>query len=120
MAEIHGNGGSISFTSLTAGVKSWTLSWDAEMHDITDFANSTIRVFKAGLTTWTATAECQLDAANTAAPGASAVLTLNVDDTINYSGAAFMTNMSVSAPVDGIVTVSYSFQGSDTLTDTYS
>ena len=119
MAEIHGNAGSITFTNLTAGVKSWTLSWDAEVHDITDFADSTIRTFKSGLTTWTATAECQLDAANTADPGDSATLTLNVDGTINYAGTAIMTNMSPSTPVDGIVMVSYSFQGSDTLTPTY-
>lgn len=119
MAEIHGNAGSITYTDLTAGVKSWTLSWDAEMHDITDFADSTIRTFKGGLTTWTATAECQLDAANVAEPGDSATLTLNVDGTINYAGTALITNMSVSTPVDGIVTVSYSFQGSGTLTATY-
>ena len=119
MAEIHGNAGSISFTSLTAGVKSWTLSWDAEMHDVTDFGDSTIRVFMAGLTTWSATAECQLDAANTAAPGDSATLTLNVDGTINYAGTALITNMSPSTPVDGIVMCSYSFQGSSTLTPTY-
>lgn len=120
MAEIHGNGGSISFTNLTAGVKSWTLSWEGEVHDITDFDDGTVRVFKAGLTTWTATAECQLDAANTAAPGDSATLTLDVDGTINYAGTAIITNMSPNTAVDGIVTVSYSFQGTDTLTPTYS
>ena len=119
MAEIHGNAGSITFTNITAGVKSWTLTWDAEVHDITDFADSTIRTFKAGLTTWSATAECQLDAANTAEPGASAELTLSVDGTVDYVGTAILTNMSVTTPVDGIVKTSYSFQGSGTLVDSY-
>jgi hypothetical protein len=119
MAEIHGNGGSITFTNLTAGVKSWTLNWVGDVHDITDFADGTARTFKAGLTSWTATAECQLDAANTAAPGDSATLTLNVDGTINYAGTAIITSMAPSVPVDGIVMVSYSFQGSATLTPTY-
>jgi len=119
MAEIHGNAGSITFTDITAGVKSWTLNWDAEVHDITDFGDGTVRTFKGGLTTWTATAECQLDAANVAEPGDSATLTLSVDGTIDYEGTAILTNMSVSTPVDGIVTTSYSFQGSGTLTDTY-
>jgi len=119
MAEIHGNAGSITFTDITAGVKSWTLNWDAEVHDITDFGDGTVRTFKGGLTTWTATAECQLDAANVAEPGDSATLTLSVDGTIDYEGTAILTNMSVSTPVDGIVATSYSFQGSGTLTDTY-
>lgn len=120
MAEIHGNAGSITFTNLTAGVHSWSLSWDSDVHDVTDFADSTIRTFAGGLTTWTATAECRLDAANTAAPGDSATLTLNVDGTINYAGTAIITSMAVSTPVDDIVTVSYSFQGSGTLTATMS
>jgi predicted secreted protein len=119
MAEIHGNAGFVTFGALTAGVHSWTLSWDAETHDITDFANGTVRVFLAGLTTWTATVECRLDAANTAAPGDTGALVLNVDATIDYTGNAILTNMSPSTPVDGIVTVSYSFQGSDTLTPVY-
>ncbi len=119
MAEIHGNGGSITFTNLTAGVKSWTLSWDSEVHDITDFDDGTARTFLGGLTSWTCTAECQIDAANTADPGDSAQITLSVTAAIDYVGTAIMTNMSPSTPVDGIVTVAYSFQGTGTLVDSY-
>ena len=119
MAEIHGNGGSITFTNLTAGVKSWTLAWKGEVHDITDFGDGTARTFKGGLTSWTATAECQLDAANTAAPLDSATLTLDVNGTIDYEGTAIITGMNPSVPVDGIVMMSYSFQGTGTLDPTY-
>jgi hypothetical protein len=119
VAELHGNAGSITFTDLTAGVKSWTLSWDGEVHDITDFADGTARVFKGGLTSWTATAECQFDAANVAEPGDSATLTLSVTGAIDYIGTALMTNMSPSVPVDDIVMCTYSFQGTGTLADSY-
>jgi hypothetical protein len=119
VAELHGNAGSITFTDLTAGVKSWTLSWDGEVHDITDFANDALRIFMAGLTSWTATAECQHDAANVAEPGDSAQLTLSVNADVDYIGTALMTNMSPSTPVDGIVMCTYSFQGTGTLADSY-
>ncbi len=120
MAEIHGNAGSISFTNLTAGIKSWTLNWDGEVHDITDFADGTVRTFLAGLTTWTATAEGNYDSANTVEPGNSATLTLNVDGTINYAGTALVTNITINTVVDDIVSATFSFQGSGTLTPTYS
>ena len=119
MAEIHGNGGSITFTDLTAGVKSWSLSWDGDVHDITDFGDGTARIFTSGLTGWTATAECQHDAANVAEPGDYAELTLSVTAAIDYIGYAYMTNMSPSTPVDGIVMCTYTFQGTGTLADSY-
>jgi predicted secreted protein len=122
MAEIHGNGGSWTYTDITASVHSWTLSWDGEVHDITDFADGTARTFIGGLTTWTATLESRLDAANVAEPGDSAELTLWVvaASVPKYVGTAIITNMSVTTPVDGIVTASYSLQGTGTLTPTYS
>ena len=121
MAEVHGNGGSITFTNVTAGVKSWTLNWAADTHDITDFADGTARTFKNGLTSWTASCECNYDATNTAdIEDAAATLTLIVGGAVQYSGSALMTSMDVSTSVDGIVTMTYGFQGSGTLTPAYS
>ena len=54
MAEVTGVGGSITFTNLTAGVKSWTLDYTGDAPEITDFADSN-RTYTAGLTVWTAT-----------------------------------------------------------------
>jgi hypothetical protein len=119
VAEIHGNGGSITFPSLTVNVKSWTLSWDADVHDITSFDDDTDRIFLGGLSGWTCTAECFHDATNTAAPGDSAEITLSVTAVIDYIGDVIMTNMSPSTPVDGIINVTYSFQGDGTLADSY-
>jgi hypothetical protein len=119
MAEIHGNAGSLTFAGIATGVKSWTLSWDSEVHDITDFADGTARTFLGGLTSWTGTAECNMDATNTAKPGATGNCEFSVDGTIDYNGDVIVTNVSVSTAVDGIVSVTYAFQGNGTLTDVY-
>lgn len=116
MAEVVGNGGSITFTNLTAGVKNWTLDYTSDVEEITDFADGTAKTFLPTLTSWTATAEANWDSANTAAPGDSASLTLTVDGSNTYSGTAILIGMSVSEPVGGVVTVTYSFQGTGALT----
>lgn len=116
MAEVHGNGGTMSYTGLTAGVKSWSLDYSGDVHDTTDFADAAARTFVAGLTGWTATCELNWDAANTAAPGDSATLTLYVvASTTYYAGTAICTGLSVSTPVDGIAVATYSFQGTGAL-----
>jgi hypothetical protein len=119
MAEIHGNAGFITFAGIAASVKSWSISWDGEVHDITSFDDSTLRIFMAGLSSWTATIEANHDATNTAKPGDTGACIFNVDAVINYSGTVFVTNVSVSTPVDGIVTVTYAVQGSGLLSDVY-
>ena len=120
MAEIHGNAGSVTFATIVANVTSWSLSWDGEVHDVTSFEpDGTARVFMAGLTGWTATIEANMDATNIAKPGDTGACELSVDGTIDYNGTIFVTNVSVSTPVDGIVTVTYACQGSGVLTDVY-
>ena len=117
MAEIAGKAGSITFTGLTVGVKSWTLDYTADALEITDFADSGNRTYIVGLKGWTAAAEGNWDAANTAVPGvdpASLVLTATTGKT--YTGNAILISLALSEPVDGVVTASYSFQGSGALT----
>ncbi len=118
MAEVAGYGGSITYTNLTAGVKSWTVDYVADMLETTDFGDSGKRTYAAGLSGWTATAEVNWDAANTAAPGDSASLTLTADTGDTYVGTALIASMSVGVSVDGLNTATYSFQGSGALTIT--
>lgn len=118
MAEVAGYGGSITFTNLTAGVKNWSLSYNADALETTDFSDSGNRTYIAGLKGWTATVEANWDSSNSAEPGDSASLTLDVDGTHNYSGTAILTGMSISQAVDGVVTVTYEFQGTGALTIT--
>jgi hypothetical protein len=120
MAEIHGNAGSVTFAGIAANVMSWSLSWDGEVHDITSFDDAALRIFMAGLSSWTATIEANHDATNTAKPGDTGACVFNWGGgTVAYTGTIFVTNVSVSTPVDGIVTVTYAVQGSGLLSDVY-
>ena len=116
MAEVKGCGGSLSFTNLTAGVKQWSLNWESEVLDITDFDDNCSKAFLGGFTGWTAQATANWDAANTAKPGDSATLTLTVTSGSAYSGTAILTSMGVSQNVNGVVEATYNFQGTGALT----
>lgn len=116
MAEVKGCSGSLTFTNLTAGVKAWTLDYQQEVLETTDFADSCARTYMAGFTGWTATATANWDAANTAKPGDSATLTLTVTSGKTYSGTALVTGLAVNTNVQGIVEATYTFQGTGALT----
>lgn len=115
MAEVRGCGGSLTYTNLTAGVKQWTLDYQQEVLDVTDFADNCAKAFMAGFTSWTATATANWDAANSAKPGDSASLTLTVTSGKTYSGTAIVTGLSVNTDVNGVVEATYSFQGTGAL-----
>ena len=116
MAEVHGKSGSITFTNLTLGVKSWGLSYDGDVAEITDFGDAGVKAYIAGGTGWTATATGNHDVGNTAAPGDSASLTLTVTSGKTYSGTAIMTGLAVAENHDGVVEATYAFQGTGALT----
>ena len=116
MAEVLGANGSLTYTNLTVGIRDWTLTYDADALEVTDYGDSTARIYVPGLTSWSATATGWWDAANTAVPINSATLTLNINGTSNYSGAAIITNLTITSVVDAVITASFSFQGTSTLT----
>jgi len=116
MAEKHGKGGSITFTGITVGVKDWSLNMAVDIHDITDFGDSGLEKNIAGITRWTATASANFDATNTADVGDSATLTLAVDGSDNWDGAAILASYDVSVPVNDVATIAYNFVGNGTLT----
>lgn len=113
MSEVAGKGGSITYTGLTVGVKTWTCDLVGDALEVTDYSDSGHRTFIAGLDGWTASVELNWDVANTIGVGDSASLTLTVvNGTTYYSGTALVTGISISSNVDGVVTATISFQGS--------
>jgi len=60
MAEQAGKNGSVTFTGLTAGVKSWNLDGAADMLETTDYSDSGHKTFTGGLDGWTASCELNL------------------------------------------------------------
>jgi hypothetical protein len=110
------------------GFFNWSINWDSEVHDVTDFADGTARTFMSGLTTWTATAErFWLTGGATAdtepQPGDTHYLrffvvytaTPNVTTNYYYEGSAICTACNPTVPVGEIVKGTISWQGSSTL-----
>jgi len=121
MAEQAGKNGSVTFTNLTAGVKSWNLDGAADMLETTDYDDNGHKTYIGGLDGWTASCELNWDAANTVEIGDSATLTLLIGTTTpNYAGTALVASISVSSVVEGLVTATVNFQGTGAYTYTAS
>jgi hypothetical protein len=118
MASVAGKNGSITFTGLTAGVKSWTLNYSGEVADTTKYSDSGVRTFIGTVSTWNASITGFFDTANTATVLASATLTLTVTTGETYAGTAILTGLTVGSAVDGVTTADFTFQGSGVLTIT--
>ncbi len=125
MAEISGRGGQVDFSSSQIiGIKSWTLDYNLEDHDTTDFddgqATNSPRTRVAGLSEWSGTFEGFKDGAQTALSFTGpATIKLYESQTANqfWTGSALITNIGVNTPVDDVVTVTYAFKGTGELTE---
>jgi len=119
MAEISGINGRVILTNGETSVHSWTLSYAGDVLETTDFDDSTGgRSYIAGLTGWTGSYDCFWDSGNTTIPGSTGTIKLQTGASTSsdlFTGAIIITGMDVTTPVDGIVTQTYTFQGSGTL-----
>ena len=126
MAEIAGYTGKFTFgTSTISDVKHNILSWSAEIAcdalETTGFADSGQRCYIRGLRGWTASVEGLVDATNSIAgtvPGTTANLKLYINATNYYTGDAICTGASPNVAVDGVETISFTFQGLSDITYT--
>ncbi len=125
MAGLAGKAGSIKLTTNTiAEVQDWSLDIGTDMMEDTALLNDW-KSFVAGLKEWSASAESSWAVATdtngqTAAQaaflaGTTVEVRLYVDGTNYYSGNAYITGLSVSTEVSGIVTASWDFQGTGEL-----
>ena len=119
MAEISGYGGKFTFgTSTVSDTKHNVYSWSADIAcdalEVTGFADGGERCYVRGQRGWTATCEAYVDATNSIAatvPGTAANLKLYVNATNYYTGDALCTGFSPGAAVDGVDTMTFTFQG---------
>ena len=118
--EVAGYGGSITCTNLTAGVKSWKIDLKADALETTDYSDAGIRHYDVvGLKGWSGSCEVNWDATNIGLVIGAIITTLvfTVVAGKTYSGAtAIVTGIGVGSIVDGLVSMSVSFQGSGILT----
>lgn len=114
MAEISGKDGSIVFSGSSGQVSSWTLSYVGDALETSNFDDSSGgRTYIPGLTGWSGSFDCFYSTGNTAMPGSTGSLTMKISTgaTIGWTGDIIITGMDVTTPRDGVVTQSYTFQG---------
>lgn len=126
MAVIKGNAGALKLsTNTVAEMKDWSLEVSQEFVDTTAFGDS-MREQTATFSSWSASASGSYDISDTNGQaalqtawlaGSTVTPRFYVDSTHYYSGLAYV-NASLSAAVDGVVSVSYSFTGAGTLSYT--
>lgn len=129
MATITGDGGAVSIggTNDVASITNFTLNIQSDTVDSTTMG-VTARTFKATKTQWSGTVECYWDPDDTngqvaLAIGSTVSLELQPEGDatsgdVHYDGSAIVTGLDISVPQDGMVTASFSFQGTGTLTTT--
>jgi len=118
MAEISGINGDVNCTGGDTSVHNWTVSYAGDALETTDFDDSSGgRSYIPGITNWSGSYDCYYDSGNTKVPGSTGTIILRTGtgDSALFTGSIIITGMDVSAPVDGIITQTYTFQGSGTL-----
>ncbi len=125
-----GDNGSVAFGAgagtAVANVISWTLTATCEVSDGTVMSN-TYKDYNSGFKSWTAEVECHFggtfdpDIATDLADSNGATLDLRcgaVDSSFReYTGTAIVTAIAPSVSKDDTVSVTYSFQGTGSLTE---
>jgi len=118
MAEISGVDGSIDYTGGKTYVKSWTLSRTGDALETTNFDGSSGgRTYIPGLTGWSGSFDCLYSTSNTVGSGSTGSLTMkrSTGATMGWTGNVIITGMDVTTPRDGLITQSYTFQGTGLL-----
>ena len=111
--------------NVVAEIKAWSLDESANIIDDTELADAW-KTKQAGTKEWSGNLECFWDETDTTGQGAldvGAEVTLNMHPEGNvtgdtfYTGLAIITGINRSGGVDGMVEVSFNFEGNGALTE---
>ena len=118
MAKLAGKAGEVDTGSSVTGIKSWTIDYVVGTLETTDFSVSGVKAFIVGGSGWSGTFEGFKDGTPQGLAGASISLSLKESQTATqkWTGSAFITGVHATTASDGIVSYSYDFQGTSTLT----
>ncbi len=121
MSKVHGKASSVTFTNLTVGDASYTITDNADVAEVTDFADGAagFKKYLAGLRDWDIEIAGMFDdTPNTAKAGDEATLTVFMSGSGNlkFSGNAILTSHAVAADVNGAITETWTFKGNGALT----
>ena len=121
---ICGNGGEVqNGTFVVAEIASWDLTIERSPSEVAKFGTSRDYLvcnpyswsgsFSGNWYTDDTNGQKALQTACTG--GSTVTLTLSTDGTDDYSGSAYITQVAITTPHDGVVGVSFNFQGSGDL-----
>ena len=119
MAQAAGFGGNVAFTNgYVANVRNWTVDYEADSLEITDFADAGVAQYVRGVKRWSGSYECVLDDTTvTVAPGAAAAaMTLTINGSRTLTGNGIATAVRYSVDTQGLAIVTVDFQGTGALT----
>ena len=120
MAHRSGRVGQVDAAAEVTGIKSWTLEYTVTTLNVTDFADAGESEFLPGISEWHGTFEGYRDAAPIALGTSATAIVIKLYETQTgsefWTGDCFITAIRASVDHDGIVTYSYDFQGTGTLT----
>ena len=118
MAELAGKSGDVTVGGTPIGdVKSWSLDSVVDALEVTDMDDDGVRAYIPGCSGWSGSVEVNKDGAPETI-GSEIALVLKESETANqlWSGQAIITGVGVATSFDGVVTYTYSFQGTGALT----
>ncbi len=120
MAHLAGTGGNVLAAATATGIKTWTLDYTSDMLETTDFADAGVKSYIVGCSGYSGSFEGYKEGAPQTL-GGSVTLKLYESATAYWSSAAtsaIITGVHPSVSFDGVVSVSYDFQGSGALSHT--
>ncbi len=123
MAKAHGKGSSLTFTNLTVGDFAFTITDNADVVEVTDFADGAngFKKWLAGLRDWDVTVQGKWDdTPNTAKPTDTGKLTLQLSGAGNLKfestgTATILTGHTVTTDVNDAIVEEWTFKGNDVL-----
>lgn len=118
MAHVSGKAGQVDAASEVTGIKSWTLDYTADALETTDFDDAGVKTYIIGGSGWSGTFEGYKDGVPLPLAGAAVTIKLYESQTASqfWTGSAFIIGIHPATSHDGIVTYSYDFQGTGSLT----
>lgn len=122
MAKLHGSNALVKLDANTIEAAEWTFDWNNELADVTVFGNDSRRRI-AGLSDSSGSFKGPVDDSQLLhsgslayVPGDAETVKLYINATQYYQVSALIETFSVSAPVDGVVEITCTFQGNGDVT----
>ena len=125
MGKDSGKIGSVGASTAIAGINAWSLDYTVDPLETTDFSASGTATYLTGVSRWSGTFSGYKDGAPKAL-GVSDTVDLRLleaattgaasTETKVYKGFAYITGIHPTTNFDGIVSYSYDFQGTGSVT----